>query len=165
MTINLFIINQNTAVTKSGFTLTISATNSTFQWLDCNNNNTAIQGETNASFTATQNGDYAVELTKNGCKDSSACTLILGVSIAKNDLSDENFFISPNPSKGQFTIQLLNHFNGEVEIINGIGQSIYREVILKKNQIPFSLNTSPGVYFVRLRGTNEKTATSKVIIY
>jgi len=164
LTINLFITNQNTSVTQNGFTLTSNASNSTFQWLDCSNNYTAIQGETNASYTVTQNGDYAVELTENGCKDTSACTLVLGVGIAKDDLSDESFVISPNPSNGQFTIKSANQFNGEVEIINGIGQIIYNEKILENHLINISLKTSPGVYFVRLKENGGKVSTSKVIV-
>tara|TARA_B110000503_G_scaffold142897_1_gene241525 strand:- start:2220 stop:4586 length:2367 start_codon:yes stop_codon:yes gene_type:complete len=162
--VNLFITNQNKTITQNGFTLTSNATNSTYQWLDCNNNNAAIRGETNASFTPTQNGDFAVELTENGCKDTSACVMILGVGIANNNFANESFTVSPNPSNGEFNIQFVNSFSGELDIFNSIGQSIYREVISNNNQVDISLNASKGVYFLRLTSNNGETSTSKVIV-
>lgn len=164
LTITLFVTNQNNTVTQNGFTLTSNATNSTYQWLDCNNNNAAITGETNASFTATQNGDYAVEITENGCKDTSACIMILGVGIAGNDIVNESFIVSPNPSNGDFNIQFVNSFNGELDIFNSIGQSIYREVVSNNNQIDISLNVSNGVYLVRLTTNQGEVSTLKVLV-
>ena len=75
VTLDLGIIAVDTSVsyTISSSTLTAIATNATYQWLDCNNNNTPIIGETNQSFSPTSNGSYAVEVTQNGCTAVSSC--------------------------------------------------------------------------------------------
>lgn len=70
------IITSNTidtTIIQSMNTLTSNSLGSTYRWLDCNNNFTHISGETNQSFTASTNGDYTIEITKNGCIDTSAC--------------------------------------------------------------------------------------------
>ena len=52
VTLDLGIISVDTSVSYviSSSTLTAIATSATYQWLDCNNNNTPIVGETNQSF-------------------------------------------------------------------------------------------------------------------
>ena len=75
VTLDLGIISVDTSVSYvfSSSTLTALATNATYQWIDCNNNNTPIVGETNQSFSPTSNGTYAVEVTQNGCTAISNC--------------------------------------------------------------------------------------------
>lgn len=68
-------------ITAVGTTLTADQTGATYQWVDCSNSS-AISGATNQSYTATVNGNYAVEVTVAGCSTTSACTLIdfIGIS-------------------------------------------------------------------------------------
>ena len=75
VTLDLGIISVDTSVSYviSSSTLTALAPNATYQWLDCNNNNTPIAGETNQNFSPTSNGNYAVEVTQNGCTAISNC--------------------------------------------------------------------------------------------
>src|SRR5690606_25933768 len=64
---NVIISGVDISTSLSG--LTITATNSSatsYQWIDCSDDQ-PISGETNASFTATVNGSYAVILTEDGC--------------------------------------------------------------------------------------------------
>ena len=75
VTLDLGIISVDTSVSYviSSSTLTALAPNATYQWLDCNNNNTPVAGETNQNFSPTSNGNYAVEVTQNGCTAISNC--------------------------------------------------------------------------------------------
>ena len=75
VTLDLGIISVDTSVSYaiSSSTLTALAINATYQWIDCNNNNTPISGETNQTFSPTSNGNYAVEVTQNGCTAISNC--------------------------------------------------------------------------------------------
>lgn len=50
VTLNLTIQTINSTVAQSGNTLTANETNATYQWLDCNNNNTPITNATAQSF-------------------------------------------------------------------------------------------------------------------
>jgi hypothetical protein len=64
-------------VTNSSPVLTANSTGAGYQWLDCDNNYAIISGENGQSFTASATGNYAVEITKNGCeKDTSACEAV-----------------------------------------------------------------------------------------
>ena len=72
--------------------------------MDCDNNYAVINGETDASYTPTANGNYAVELTENGCTDTSACVAITTVGIIENTFN-EDFTLYPNPTDGIFSIR------------------------------------------------------------
>lgn len=65
-----------TTVSQTGTTLTADENSAQYQWLDCDNNFAIVPGETGQSFTPAITGNYAVEITLNGCSDTSACTLI-----------------------------------------------------------------------------------------
>jgi hypothetical protein len=66
----------NNAVTQVGSLLTADQSGATYQWLDCDNNYAVINGETNQSYTPAITGNYAVEVTLNGCVDTSTCFLV-----------------------------------------------------------------------------------------
>jgi len=63
-------------VTNVGTTLTSDQGGATYQWIDCDNGNAPISGETNQSFTPTVTGNYAVVVTLDNCSDTSACALV-----------------------------------------------------------------------------------------
>src|SRR5690606_39110319 len=79
-------INADNTVTNNSPTLTSNAIGATYQWIDCDNGNVPISGETNQSFTATGNGNYAVEVTQNGCTATSLCTMVNIVGVGNNQL-------------------------------------------------------------------------------
>ena len=74
-------LNSIISVTQIGTQLTADQNNATYQWIDCDNNNSPISGETNQSYTPTATGSYAVEVSMNGCVDTSSCFLVDYTSI------------------------------------------------------------------------------------
>ncbi len=115
VTLDLTINTVDLSVTTSGMELTSNATNAQYQWVDCDNNFASIVGENSSSFTATENGNYAVIVTaSNGCSDTSACVAISSSSIEENAL-ETSIIVSPNPSDGVFSIKSSKYF-GEVNI-------------------------------------------------
>lgn len=72
-------INVNTNV--NNVTIESESTAGEYQWLDCDNNYDPISGENAQSYTPVTNGEYAVEITVNGCSDTSACVSINGIGI------------------------------------------------------------------------------------
>ncbi len=139
-----------TSVTQAGTTLTAQQTGATYQWINCNNN-TAIAGATNQSYTATTNGNYSVVITgANGCSDTSACTAITTVGIDETHL-ENNISISPNPVKDYLNIRIADQQNFKIEkliIKNMLGETVYvNEKNFLKNNIT---QLAHGVYTVQI---------------
>jgi hypothetical protein len=78
LTVNLTvkIVKFDTTVVQSGINLTSNDTLATYQWLDCDKKFRSIIGETNKSCTFSATGNYAVELSINGCRDTSSCQYV-----------------------------------------------------------------------------------------
>jgi len=60
-------------ISQNGSTLACTNFASGYQWLDCDANYDPIIGETGMTFTATQSGNYALEISFNDCSDTSEC--------------------------------------------------------------------------------------------
>lgn len=73
---NAEILSVSNSVAQVGAQLTADLTGATYQWLDCDNNYYALIGATNQTYTPPATGNYAVEVTLNGCVDTSACMLV-----------------------------------------------------------------------------------------
>jgi hypothetical protein len=105
ITVNLTINTVNTSITTSSSTLTANASGAAYQWLDCNNGYSVISGENTQSFTPIFSGNYAVELTENGCIDTTACVAIITLGISENSFGN-GLLVYPNPTDGNFSIDL-----------------------------------------------------------
>ncbi|WNJ18316.1 T9SS type A sorting domain-containing protein [Pontibacter sp. G13] len=129
-----------------GHTIAANAMNASFQWLDCDSGYVAISGATDRTFTPTQNGNYAVEITQNGCVDTTACVNVTTVGIS--DALAARISVYPNPSDGQFTLDLGGVEASDLEIYDLAGkhlmdlESVDRQVI--------QLEVSQGVYLLQM---------------
>ena len=103
LTLNLTINVVDTSLTVNNMILNSNAINASYQWVDCNNGNLAIVGETGQSFSPTMNGDYAVVVTENGCIDTSSCYNIF-ITGLESTISISGVNVYPNPIKDQITI-------------------------------------------------------------
>ncbi len=83
------------STTQAGATITASNTSLgvSYQWLDCEDNFASLIGETNQSYTATTTGSYAVEVTLNGCLDTSACVVVDLSSIDELNLGEKELLM------------------------------------------------------------------------
>jgi stress response protein SCP2 len=63
-------------ISQANNVLIANATPATYQWINCATH-TPIAGQINQSYTATQNGSYAVKISQNGCTDTSACVSLI----------------------------------------------------------------------------------------
>ena len=161
ITTNITIDPINLTVNQSVFTLTTVATATSYQWIDCNNSNLPISGETNQSFTATSDGDYAVVITNGSCSDTSACYNITGTGISNlND--DNNISVYPNPTNNSITISTTNIIANKIELKDVYGRTIK---ILQPNSSQTILdlqNVESGIYFVQIVNGNSQQ-TVKII--
>ncbi|MFL9839275.1 LamG-like jellyroll fold domain-containing protein, partial [Flavobacterium sp. ST-75] len=69
------VVIDNTVTLESGvLTATEVSEGVTYQWIDCDNEDTPIEGATTQAFTPIVNGNYAVVITNGGCSVQSDCT-------------------------------------------------------------------------------------------
>ena len=149
-------VNDNpiNTVTLNGNTLTADEATSgaTYQWLDCDNGNAAISGATSQSFSPGASGNYAVEVTLNGCASTSNCTAFSYVGI--DDMMNVPFSIYPNPNNGEFTVTVSEL--GQIYSITDVTGKVIKQGRLysTKNTIDITSEAN-GIYFLKV---NQHTA-------
>ncbi len=160
VTINLTVSPAIDITTNvSGNTVTANESGATYRWLDCDNGNAVINGETSQSFTATVTGNYAVEITVGNCVDTSACENVTVVAV--DELSKTNVSVYPNPTNGVFNVITSEQVN--ITIYNMLGEIVLTNVLNGGTHV-LSLNSHPkGVYFVNIQ-QNESVTTYKMIV-
>lgn len=162
--IDLTVNTVDVGVTESQTTntLTADASNSTFQWINCADN-MPISGETNATFTPTEVGDYAVVVTSSdNCVDTSACFSIHTVGINENETTTYNVY--PNPVVDYLTIDGEGLDVETIRVFNVLNQSIQFEVMHKAtNQATLGINGPKGIYTIYFANTYGEAKTVKVI--
>lgn len=149
--INLTINNVDTSVTDNGSSLTSNAsTGASYQWVDCDNGNSSVSGETNASFTPTASGNYAVEVTQNGCTAVSSCFNITLSSIEQwSEFGNLSLF--PNPNTGTFTIDLGSVQEViEIRISDMNGRLIQTHLSNNDQKVAIQLDQPAGMYVVSI---------------
>lgn len=107
---------------------------SSYQWLNCEEEFAAIPGATNQSFLPVNNGYYAVELTLNGCVDTSDCILVKGLDI---NTYSQQVVLYPNPTTDHVYIQgLIKDQSYTIRIFSQLGKLLDENHILgQENRI------------------------------
>ena len=150
ITLNL-TINSPSDITTTTNELTITANNigAIYQWLDCDNNYAEISGETSVAFTAVANGSYAVEITENGCLDTSDCVAIITVAIIEDDFRKQ-VSVFPNPTEKEFTLQIPE--NGSLVIYDLMGKIVLKKQVTIIQKIEVS-HLAKGLYNLQVSTT------------
>ena len=164
-TINVIVNTVNTSVSQSGAVLTAEAAGATYQWINCIGN-TQLPGESNQSYTASAEGNYAIVVKQGGCSDTSMCYNVTFTEIVEStDLSAINVF--PNPSNGKFTLEVVNNISPEarIEIYNVLGKKVYMAynyIQPASKEIDLSKKLK-GIYFIKLYD-KEKVYIKKIVV-
>lgn len=149
VTLDLTIVSSplNT-VTLAVATLTADQAGATYQWLDCDNGNSPIAGETNQSYTPTATGNYAVEIILNGCTSTSSCTLVDFTSIDAHGAALISVY--PNPTNGYIKLNGLNKLQDlkRIEILSTSG-ALVGVYDVNSQELDIS-NLAKGVYFLNI---------------
>ena len=142
------VAKPNAGVTKDGTTLTAieNATGTTYQWLDCDNNNYPINGATEQSYTPSVSGSYAVNVTNsNGCSAISECMYVGTLGVENMALS--NTVLYPNPA--DYVLNIETSLNVKtIRIINMAGQNVLKK---QNNSKSISVAGLPaGLYIIEI---------------
>jgi hypothetical protein len=141
----------DTSITVFAISLTSNATPATYKWVTCPTFQ-IINGETNQTFTPTQNGSYAVIVTQNGCSDTSGCNQIILTGIS-NISNTTGITFYPNPSLTEITFEFTTNNGSQNQMI--IFDVLGKEVIKNrfsgssgKITIPIQ-HLNNGLYFFK----------------
>ena len=149
ITLNLTINDVNTTVTASGIVLTATQSGATYQWIDCDNNDAPIAGATSQSFTPTQNGNYAVAITANGCAETSDCMPVNSVGI--ESVEQNGWSVYPNPGNGVFMVQGESVNTATIKVMNSLGQELTPATTFSNNILTIDLGQeASGVYLLEI---------------
>ena len=166
--LDLTVLSVNTEVTQSGDTLTAEASGAGYQWLNCDNNYTLISGAYSQSYVATSDGNYAVEVSFGGCKDTSNCYLIDIEEVAVPGINDFGslLLVYPNPTKQRVSIELGTFYEDvRLRVFNTAGMQISDQKYGTVDIIQHDLKGDPGRYLFRVDTKEGKSATFKIVKY
>jgi hypothetical protein len=146
------------AVTQSDNVLTAIA-NASYQWIDCNNGNQPIPSATGQVFVAQSPGNYAVQITENGCTQTSACFEVIVTSLESE--TESNFSVFPNPTNNFITVK-SDQFIQELQVMDVAGKSVL--TVANSNSADLSL-LAAGLYYLTLQFDNGSIGHVKVMKY
>lgn len=132
-----------------------------YQWMDCNSGE-VIPGETNATFTPSTSGSYAVKITTaTGCSKISECVDVVISSTEIQKVSNK-IFLYPNPGQGK--IQIRNESTRDIQkikVVNVKGQTLLETPVNSTSSFDIS-HLNPGVYLILIQ-IDDLTIPKKII--
>jgi alpha-tubulin suppressor-like RCC1 family protein len=167
VTLNLNInATPNNGVSQAGNTLTADENGATYQWLDCDSGNAPISEANAQSYTASASGNYAVEITKDGCTNTSSCISLTIVGI--ENLTTIPLSVYPNPTADNLTLQVDNYKNENLsyQLYDMQGKLLSNEpIVAQQTQIIMDMLPS-ATYFVHIvNQENKRILSFKIIKY
>ncbi|SFT38978.1 Por secretion system C-terminal sorting domain-containing protein [Lishizhenia tianjinensis] len=137
----------------------------TYQWLDCENSLTDIQGATNSYFIPDTSGVYAVSVELEGCYDTSACVVYTRDYSGVEEQKWREIEVYPNPNNGHFTCELKNTYDhARIEIVDMRGRVVVQKDVSNVSTVHLNLVLNPGSYILKFT-TNLGTREERLIIY
>ncbi|PCJ66815.1 MAG: hypothetical protein COA58_04985 [Bacteroidetes bacterium] len=163
VTTNMVIHSIESQTTLTGATIASNQANAQYQWLDCNDTYSIIASAIYQSYTASENGNFAVEVSLNGCLDTSSCVIISTLGVSENSLNDQ-FKIYPNPTKGDIVIEFENiHSQLQAKITSVTGEVIATKTVSNTNKLEFNLEAAKGIYFIEITTEKEGRVMVRVV--
>ena len=142
--------------------LTVAESDAIYQWKYCDDTFVALENAQEQIFVATANGQYVVEVSKNGCVATSECYEVVTVGISHNLL--DNITVYPNPNDGKFVVDLGKMYDEiSYEITDMHGAIVYKNHAKTTQQLYIDMQVTQGVYVLLLYVDTNKN-TIKIIV-
>ena len=148
-------------ITKSGLTLGTVGTYASYQWI---RNGVDIVGSTSSTHSLVYKGYYKVRVKDgNGCEGESNPIEITDPSLQDSPtgignvgMVNEQIKLYPNPSKGEFIIEIQDKMVHAIEVSDLSGRRLYST---SSNQDKISVDLSSfanGVYYVKVSSDKQQ---------
>ncbi len=156
------VIEIDNSIEQNNFTLSATQNNADYQWVDCNNEFAIIPDETNQTFTPSEDGNYGVLISSDGCTVQSECINVVGVNIAEHK-HNADISLYPNPTSGSINIDLCERKKSLIiKIYDITGKTISSKNYSDTNHIELTIDEIAGLYFVEVN-IEGKLSVYKVI--
>ena len=166
MSTDTIIVHVNTVdstTNVNGNVLSANLSGASYQWVDCDSNFAEIPDETDQYFTALNNGNYAVEITNNGCNSISNCINVFGIGVIENSFGGK-FVIYPNPTAGELTIDLGKmHEFIDAELFSIDGKMVSSFSFIKMSKLNLKIDQPAGYYLINIRSKSGNRAQIKIL--
>jgi hypothetical protein len=160
VTLDLFVGSVNPSIINNNGTLSSLAAPATFQWVDCDDNFSPIEGATDNVFVPTSNGNYAVIINQYGCIDTTNCQTVTNASLSQN-LLNEAISLFPNPTSDK--VQLESDLLMENITVRSITGQLISSQEVNSNSFAINLEEqAKGVYMISVT-TDKGIANLRVI--
>lgn len=161
--IDLTVVEVNTEVVKNRNVLSAKANGADFQWLNCENDFIPVNGMNSDSLVAQENGTFAVQVSYNGCVDTSECFQINIAAIRQDEIT-QTLKVFPNPTTGNFKIELDHKYdNIKLVIRNLSGNIVLEEDFHHTDELNYEITGSNGLYVIELYASEERIAVLRMI--
>lgn len=162
VTLDLTINTVDTSITVFNTTLTANQSGGLYQWVECGTGINPISGATNQSFTPTSNGDFAVQVTANGCTSLSNCYTVV-ISRVEYTEGVGQLQVYPNPTSDNINIKLTDQYQNALVQLYTIDGSLIAAKRYTSGNIEMSLQELPdAMYFLKVI-TNDSAFEIKVL--
>jgi len=158
----LFVGSPDTTVSVNGITLNgVNVPGATYQWLDCGNGFAPISGATSFSYTPTTNGNYALQITRNGCSDTSSCYTVSSVGI--DEVSASGMAVYPIPARDRVFICMENAGNYEVVLNDLSGKLVVASQRFTRTTEINIEHISSGTYILTVKNDLGGESTRRIV--
>jgi hypothetical protein len=148
VTVTVNPVPTATATISNSTTITATPAGQNYQWINCTTSQ-PIAGATNASYVATANGSYSVEVTNSfGCSKTSTCVTVNSVGINENK-ADAAISVYPNPTKGKVNLSIPTE-QANVTVYNALGKVIANYNNIQNGATIDLSNNQNGVYLIHV---------------
>lgn len=161
ISLDLNITTINAQLSQTDFNILQSdQPNASYQWLECPTY-TIIPNATSNIYEVMTNGEYAVEVTYNGCIDTSLCYTLN--TIGELEEGNANYSYYPNPVINNLHINITNSYLKTLEInsIAGLCMTSYSYQNERNIQLPME-DLIEGTYFIKLIFNDNSYSVFKV---
>ncbi|HNV99396.1 MAG TPA: PQQ-dependent sugar dehydrogenase [Chitinophagales bacterium] len=135
-------------ITIDGNTMTATEGVS-YQWYL---NGEAIDGATEQTYTATESGNYSVEVTnEQGCSEISDVTVLTVAIPALDGVSDIHIFPNPATELLSITFNMQQHNQTDLRILDLTGRVVWQKTIEQTGNVSVQLsveNWAAGMYII-----------------
>jgi hypothetical protein len=147
------------SIIRKGDTIEASNIYNTYQWY---NGSIFLGGDTQKTYLPTKAGSYYVEVTDStGCSGFSD-SFAINLGVQKVDAHTE-MYIYPNPTKDIITIELKNITQGQLTLINTIGQIVLTQA-MRESKVNIDMGKlAKGIYILNLT-TQDGNSYREVVV-